>query len=187
MKYKITLAILASLFVISLFTSCSSDDTPDPNPKPDPMPKDTTKVDDNLEAAPDFTLQLAGGGSATLDDYKDKVLVIFFFGNGCPPCKGVAPEIEQNLHQKFKSKSDFAIIGVDLWDGNEASVNAFKSQTGATFPLGIKGSSMGRAFGLTYDRVAVINKKGKIAFKDNSRRAVNTLDEVVAKVDQLLQ
>lgn len=189
MKLRFSLAFLVALMVtFSLMTSCSSDDTPDPTPDPDPMPTDTMTVeDDNLEVAPDFSLQLAGGGTAALDDYKDKVLVVFFFGNGCPPCKSVAPAIESELKQRFKTNDAFAIIGIDLWDGNEASVDGFRSQTGVTFPLALKGSSVGNSYGMTYDRLIIVNKKGKIAFKDNARRAANTLDEVMAKVNQLLK
>lgn len=186
MKLRFLLGLFATLLTISLMTSCS-EDTPEPTPDPEPTPMDTTTMEptDNLPVAPDFALSLAGGGSVTKDDFADKTLVIFFFGNGCPPCKGVAPSIESQLKKAFADKSNFAIIGVDLWDGSESRVDGFKSQTGVTFPLALEGSGMGSAYGSTYDRLVVINSKGKIAFQDNGRTAANALDEVVAKVHQL--
>jgi peroxiredoxin len=138
------------------------------------------------EKAPAFQLETYNGGKLSLADYKDKTLVIFFFGNTCPPCQAVAPKIESDLNKAFGSNNKFAMVGIDQWDGNAASVEGFKDRTGVTFPLGIKGSGVARDFGTTYDRLVVVNPAGNIEYRGTSI-AANNLDEVVNIVKTLLK
>ena len=142
--------------------------------------------DNDLVTAPSFSLQTTSGQTLNSSDFAGKNLVIFFFGYNCPPCKSVGPNIESKINAAFKGKSNFAIIGADQWDGNNAGVDQFRSTTGITFPLGVKGSDMARAFGTTYDRLVVINENGKIVFKGN-RGASNNLYEVVTLLQDLVK
>jgi peroxiredoxin len=169
-----------------LFSSCSSDSSITGGGEEEEMEeiKDPNDADD-LELAPDFKLDTYDGNTISLADLKDKVSVIFFFGNACPPCKSVAPSIETKLNKEFQSNDKYRIIGIDQWDGNAASVERFKNDTGVTFPLAIKGSSVASAFGTTYDRLVVITTKGKVAFKGKSI-AANDMDQVISKVIELL-
>ena len=132
----------------------------------------------DLADAPSFSLTTYNDMDLKSSTYEGKVLVIFFFGNSCPPCIGVGPDVEEKLNKDFANKSDFEIIGIDQWDGNAASVENFQSKTGVSFPLGLNGSDVARDFGTTYDRLVVVNKEGKITYKGNSI-AANNLDEVV--------
>lgn len=138
-----------------------------------------------LEVAPQFQLDTYDGAQVSLSDYKDKTLVIFFFGNSCPPCQAVAPKIESDLQEAFKDKAGFAMIGIDQWDGNAASVEGFKERTGVTFPLALNGSGVARSYGTTYDRLVVINAEGKIEYKGTSI-AANNLDDVITLVQGLV-
>jgi len=176
MKYL--LPVLLSLF---LLTGCSDDSespTTPSNPTPGPTPSD-------LPDAPSFNLDTDTGQSMSLSDYKGDVLVIFFFGNNCPPCKGAAPKIESDLTQKFKDKVDFSIIGIDQWDGNKSSVESFRNTTEVTFPLGLKGSGVAKDYGTTYDRLVIVDKEGKLAFVGKTQ-STNDLDKVVTQVQSLL-
>ena len=83
------------------------------------------------------------------------------------------------------AKSDFAIIGIDQWNGNAAAVERFEESAGVTFPLGLKGSGVANAYGTTYDRLVLVNQGGTIAFR-GKRIAANDLDEVVNMVKRLL-
>lgn len=148
------------------------------------------------EAAPDFEVGLLGGETFKLSDQKGKVVAIFFFGNTCPSCRAVGPDIESSIHQAFNEDSDeFIIIGIDTWDSssNDNSVSGFKNATGITFPLGIKGGSVASAFKSTYDRLLVIDKtgtlvhKGLVAASNDISNAVNAIEEglTVTGVDDL--
>jgi peroxiredoxin len=159
-------------------SSCSSEDPIiDNNPMEDDQSMDDT-ISDNLPDAPDFSLVTTSGETLNKASFNGKTLVVFFFGFNCPPCKAVAPSVESQLYQEFKDNDKFAIIGADQWDGTDAGVDRFKEDTGVSFPLGVKGSAMARNYGTTYDRLVIINDKGKLLFKGNSV-ASNNLKEVI--------
>ena len=136
------------------------------------------------EDAPDFSLTSVSGTTVSLADFSDKPLVIFFFGSSCTLCKGSAPSIESGIAAKFDSK-DVGIIGIDTWDGNLSAVNSFKNTTGVTFDLLLNGSTVENAYNITYDRLLVVDKNGKIAFKGKSS-ASNDVNDVVKLLEDLL-
>ncbi len=181
MKTNNLLALFLLLFSIA-FLSCSSDGVTEEEKE---IEMEEEEEESNLEVAPNFSLKTPAGGDITSASFKDKTLVIFFFGNTCPPCKSVAPSIESKLKKKYGADDNFAIIGIDQWDGNSSSVKNFQDDTGVTFPLGLKGSSVAKDFGTTYDRLVVVNKEGRIEFKGKSV-ASNDLNDVVDLVQQLL-
>jgi len=162
---KCVLYIFASIYLVSLL-SCSSDtDLPTIVTNPD----DTSEMmEENLIEAPDFSLESLDGQGLSLTQFKDKALVIFFFGHNCPPCISAGPSIESDLHQEFKSNDDFAMIGIDVWDGSSNQVETFKDKSTATYSLGLKGSDVVRSFNSGRDRLVVVNKEGQIAFNGRS-------------------
>lgn len=178
MKIINTFFFFSLLFLISCSESTDEPIVIGPGTPNDP--------DVELEVAPQFQLQTYNDAQISLADYKDKTLVIFFFGNTCPPCQAVAPKIEDDLNKKFSSNSKFAIIGIDQWDGNAASVEGFKDRTNVSFPLALKGSGVARDYGTTYDRLVVVNAAGKIKYRGNSI-AANNLNEVIGIVTELLK
>lgn len=169
--------IYSFLFTFSLLIlGCSSDpETPSITQNPDPI--DEMMESQNLEDAPDFSLKTLGDIDVTLKDYEDKVLVLFFFGHNCPPCLSVGPTIESELYQEFRTKTDFELLGVDVWDGNNAQVTKFSNTTSASYPLALNGSQVGKDFKSGRDRLVVVNKESKIAFNGTSV-AKNDLKEV---------
>ena len=175
--------------ILFVTTSCSTDEDGPITIKPDAEMMDDD--DDNkdpadLVDAPSFSVKTTADDVLDSKEFEDRNLVIFFFGYNCPPCKSVGPSIESELFQKFVSNENFAMIGVDQWDGNNAGVNSFQSTTGITFPLGVKGSQMAKDFETSYDRLVVVNAAGKIVYKGNSI-ARNNLDEVIDIVTGLLE
>ena len=163
---------LAALFVSSLLmSSCQEEDSPSVNT-------------DGTTNAPVFTLESVDGGSKSLSDYSGGPLIIFFFGDKCPLCKAAAPDIEAELAQKYKDTS-VNIIGIDVWDGTQSSVNDFRTGTKVTFDLLLKGSATAKAFGTTYDRLVVVSADGKLVHVGTSS-ADNDINNVIKTVDALL-
>jgi peroxiredoxin len=135
--------------------------------------------------APNFTLTSLDGASVNLTDFTNKVVVLFFFGNNCPSCKAAAASVESMLVTPFASKTDYMVLGLDQWNGNSASVLAFKTVTGVTFPLLLSASSVATQYSTTYDRIVVIDKARNIVFKGTQLASLD-IAAAKAKVTELL-
>lgn len=64
------------------------------------------------QTAPDFTLQLAGGGSATLSQYRGTPLLLEFMNTHCPNCQAEAPTLSV-LYGAYGSRVHF--LSVDMY------------------------------------------------------------------------
>ena len=135
------------------------------------------------EAAPDFTVTLAEGGTWTLSDHIDKVVLLFFFGNNCPYCEDSGPAV-QGLYESYMNNEDFVALGLDTFDGSSSteSVNLFATNTGITFPLAVSANSVKTAYGYSHDRLLVIDKEGIIR-----RKTSNSAGNDVAASSEAIQ
>jgi len=147
-------------------------------------PVDTDPVN-SADAAPNFTLKSLDGTDVSLSSFNNKVVTLFFFGNNCPSCKAVAPSVESMLVSPFASSTDYMVLGLDQWDGNTASVQAFKTATNVSFTLLLNASGIAADYKTTYDRIVVIDKAGKIAFS-GKQSASSDIAAAKAKVMELL-
>jgi len=137
-------------------------------------------------AAPDFTVDLLEGGQFTLSEQAGKVVLLYFFGNGCPFCVSAGPQVE-SVYTNFKSNDNFAAVGLDTWGGsNETSVGGFKSASGVSFPLGMEAKEVETSFNITYDRLAVIDQQGVLQHKGNTA-AGNDIATVTAVINDLFE
>ncbi|XOV94935.1 MAG: peroxiredoxin family protein [Bacteroidota bacterium] len=142
----------------------------------------------DMDATPtglDFSLTSLAGSTVKLSDNKGKVVVLFFLGYSCPYCISSAPDIETEIKKAYESKVDFAIFGLDQWDGNNAALQSFKNNTGVSFPLLLKASSVASKFKTTYDRLLVIDKEGKVVYQSN-QSAGASINDVKKKLSELL-
>lgn len=169
--------------ILLLFLAVISCSTVDPEVE-EMMDPDEMDPDTMLEAAPGFTLTSLNGSQVSLSDFAGKPLVIFFFGNSCPLCIGAGPKIQSDIREAF-STGDVAMIGIDVWDGNSASVQNFKDQTGVTFDLLLEGSETAAKYSTTYDRLFVLNKKGEFVHKGTTG-ASSDVEDVVMVIQELL-
>jgi peroxiredoxin len=165
---------IVTILIFSLvFSSCTTDDE---------------EVMEPLEmgaTAPAFSLKSLDGANVSLSDFSNKVVVLFFFGNNCPSCKAAAPSVESMLAEPFASSTDYMLLGLDQWDGNAASVQAFKSATNVTFPLLLNASGVAADYKTTFDRIVVIDKSGKIVFS-GKQSAATDIAAAKAKVMELV-
>lgn len=172
------------LFLIALH-SCSSDGDTTTSSTP-PVVITPTIPPANANTAPDFTLTSLTNTTVKLSDSKNKVVVLFFFGNGCPSCRAVGSSINTQLNTPYSSRSDFQMYGIDSWDGNAASVQNFQTITAVSFPLLLMGSGVTASYKTTYDRIVVIDKTGKIMFS-GTQGASSDIAAAKAKIDELLK
>lgn len=157
----------------------------------DQMPMDSSVVDTSAGVPAsglqitNFTLLNTNNESVTLSDYAGKVIVLFTFGYGCPSCKAIAPSIESELAQEFIGNDNFAILGLETWNGNLQSVIDFKTNAALTFPVLQMAGYLEEEYGTSYDRLLVIGKDGDFAFK-GTNLASNDLAAVKSLVNELL-
>lgn len=149
------------------------------------QPKDTTMASTgNPGLSKDFTLTSDTNLKVSLSDFKDNVVVLFFFGSGCPSCKAVSPNIQKTFVDDYANKK-VQVIGLDTWDGNLNAVKSFRSNANLTFPLLLQASGVAKTFETTYDRILVVDKKGEVRFK-GTQLARNDIANAKKAVDEYL-
>ena len=86
--------------------------------------------------APDFTLDLLGGGQITLSELRGKVVMVNLWASWCAPCRIEMPEIEQ-VYRAYKDLG-FVVIGLNTtFQDSEPDAAAFVGELGLTFPVAL--------------------------------------------------
>jgi peroxiredoxin len=86
--------------------------------------------------APDFTLDLLGGGEVTLSDLRGKPVVLNIWATWCPPCREEMPAIEK-VYRSYQELG-LVVIGLNLTSqDSEQAVSAFVQELGLTFPIAL--------------------------------------------------
>lgn len=84
--------------------------------------------------APDFTLELLGGGQLTLSELRGKAVMVNLWASWCPPCRAEMPSIE-TVYQAFQGQG-LVVLGVNTtFQDSESDVAAFVDEFGLTFPI----------------------------------------------------
>jgi cytochrome c biogenesis protein CcmG/thiol:disulfide interchange protein DsbE len=114
-------------------------------------------------AAPTMELpRLGRGGSASLADYRGKVVVLNVWASWCPPCRDEVPLL-QRTQDRIAARGG-TVLGVDTQDAPGRAL-AFLEQHKANFPsLRDRDRSYGRELGVTgYPETLVIDRRGRVA------------------------
>ncbi len=136
------------------------------------------------KVAPDVTLELKDGGTFRPKDAQGKVLVLDFWATWCAPCKASFPKVDA-IHKKHKD-AGLMVMGVNE-DDERAGVDAFLTDTGATFPIGFdtKGKAA-EAYGVdTMPSSFVIDRRGVVRFVHSGYHPDDAA-AIEAEVEQLL-
>ena len=86
----------------------------------------------DINKAPDFTLQSVNDSSYTLSKMEDKVILINFWATWCGPCRMEIPEFNE-LYNSYHEKG-LEILGVSVSDNKKQLKNFAKSFT-VDYPL----------------------------------------------------
>jgi len=85
-------------------------------------------------SAPDFTLDILGGGQVTLSELRGKVVVINLWASWCPPCRAEMPAIEK-VYRAYADRG-VVVLGVNTtYQGSEPDAAAFVRKYSLTFPI----------------------------------------------------
>jgi cytochrome c biogenesis protein CcmG/thiol:disulfide interchange protein DsbE len=114
-------------------------------------------------AAPTAPLpRLGEGGTASLADYKGKVVILNMWASWCDPCRQEVPLL-QKTQQQIQSKGG-TVLGIDTQDASQSALSFLKARK-ATFPsLRDRDRSYTHEFGVTgYPETFLIDRQGRIA------------------------
>lgn len=136
--------------------------------------------------APAFTLFSTEGQQVQLFDYKDKVVVLYFFGNKCAECKATTPALEDMLISPYAGRKDYVVLALDYWNGDPQAVKAFKDETGIDIPTLLDAGNVGSNYKTFYNRIIVIDKDKNIVFS-GAQEAAKDMAAAKAQIDNLLE
>jgi len=80
--------------------------------------------------APSFVAPKVGGQLVSLENYKNKPLVLNFWASWCPPCRDETPGMER-IWRKYEDQG-VVILGINVQDG-EKEAERYISEFGITF------------------------------------------------------
>jgi thiol-disulfide isomerase/thioredoxin len=136
--------------------------------------------------APDFKLDLLGGGQMTLSQHKGKEIVILdFWASWCPPCRTSMPIIEE-IAAAYKDKG--VVLYAVNQDEDAATIQKFLAAQKLNVTVALdKGGAVGDQYGAVYIPLTVIvGKDGLVQAVHGGLRAgmkkslTDELDALVA-------
>lgn len=84
--------------------------------------------------APDFSLDLLGGGTKTLSDQRGKVVVINLWASWCPPCRAEMPALQRVYDANRDRPLEILAVNTTYQD-SESEATAFIQALGLNFPV----------------------------------------------------
>ena len=116
-------------------------------------------------AGADFSIpNLANPGERlSLAAYKGQVVLLDFWATWCPPCKAELPALNR-LYDKLKAKG-FVMVGMTVDSGSEAEVAEAVRRFKLSYPVGLAGEDVQRAYGgiRAVPTKFLLDKKGGVA------------------------
>jgi cytochrome c biogenesis protein CcmG, thiol:disulfide interchange protein DsbE len=87
-------------------------------------------------AAPDFTLDLLGGGHVTLSELRGKAVVVNLWASWCPPCRAEMPALQRVYEANRDRGLEIVALNTTFQD-SEAAAAEFVREFGLTFPVAL--------------------------------------------------
>jgi peroxiredoxin len=120
------------------------------------------------DMAPDFEIQYEDGTTKNLSSLRGKVVMLQFTASWCSVCIREMPHIESDIWRKYKSRNDFALVGVAYKEDFD-KIHTLVSKTKVTYP--IVSDKSGESFhkyaakGAGVTRNIIVDRTGKIIFQ----------------------
>lgn len=133
-------------------------------------------------AAPDFTLNLFGGGSFTFSDNRGKPVVLNIWASWCEACRDEADELEQ-AWRDYRDEG-VVFVGVNVLD-NDAGARKYIEEFGITYPNGPDEGSIYFDYGATgVPETFFINREGVIVLKYAGPLTAESLSAFIEEVQR---
>ncbi|MGH7737526.1 MAG: TlpA family protein disulfide reductase [Candidatus Tyrphobacter sp.] len=134
------------------------------------------------EPAPVIALRDDDGAPVSLDQYRNKVVLMNLWATWCPPCREELPDL-QRLYAQDRRRG-LVVIGVDQGESADRA-RAFAQALGLRFPIWIDANqAYGRAYdALGFPTTVIVDRTGRVA---RGFDGALTFDEMRAAVAPLL-
>lgn len=135
--------------------------------------------------APDFTLDVLGGGRVTLSELRGKVVLVNFWFPGCGPCREELPQL-QKLYESLKERG-LDVLAIDM-TSEDPQAAAFWKSAGITFRSltgdtdDVTDAYETRSAPTTF----VVDRQGRVVFVSRSYKADDTVEMLRSIVEPLL-
>jgi len=139
------------------------------------------------QTVPAFKFEISKGKVVSINDYKGKIVLINFFATWCAPCRKELPLVQEEIWNKHKDNSKFAMLTFgreQSWD----EVLKFGKDLNFSFPLlpDLKRKVFGLFATEGIPRSFLIDEGGKIIFL-TSGFDVTHFNELKDLIDSLLK
>ena len=113
------------------------------------------------DKTPTFTAQLLNGTPVSLEQYRGKPLLVYFWSTWCPTCKYESPAVD-------RLSRDYPVLTVCVYSGTNRQVREHMDKTGYTFDvINDYDNSVRRAFKVkALPTTFVLDESGKIVFSE---------------------
>ena len=114
--------------------------------------------------AADMTITAADGKTYKISELlkEKKAVVLNFWYEGCQPCRMEFPYLEE-AYRQYSDKLE--ILAVNTYDGDDASVKAYQSSMGLSFPMAKADTDWANIYSVNaYPTTVVIDRYGTIGF-----------------------
>ncbi len=148
--------------------------------------QDATTLVKTGDPLPVFNFEIEKGKQVSIADFKGKVVWINFFATWCGPCRTELPFLHQQVWEKYKNDSRFALFIFGREEGWQ-KVTAFKNENKFTFPmLPDENREIFKRFATqSIPRNIIINKEGVIVYQSTGfspeefKKAISVLDQLL--------
>ena len=86
--------------------------------------------------APDFSLDLLGGGEITLSELRGSAVIINLWASWCPPCRAEMPAI-QRVFERSQGRGLVVLAVNTTFQDSEQAAQTFVQEFGLTFPIAL--------------------------------------------------
>jgi len=127
---------------------------------------DSTTLTHVGATCPSFSFELDKGKTASITDYRGKIILINFFATWCGPCRMELPRVQKEIWEKYQNDSRFALFVFGREEGWD-KVLGFKKANNYTFAmLPDEHRKIYSLFATQYiPRTLLIDEKGTILFQ----------------------